>query len=110
MAYGINNPVALPNALIPVNNQGLPSPLSVDNSGNLRARLRSESVLGDLVVNQRWNQVELNFGAAGQLATATLITQYTANGGAIVQSNGMANLSTGVNAAGVAQLISVQSN
>ena len=109
MAYGIGS-TATVSATAPVLPQNSAAPLSIDCSGNQRVRLRSESVLGDVVANPRLNQVEVNFGVAGTLANPAIVTQFTSNGGSLTQATGMGIMSTGTNAAGTAQLVSVQSN
>ena len=66
--------------------------LHMDLLGNLRTRNRSESVLGDLIMIPRLNQIEINFSEGFDPGT---ITNTSSGGGSFVVSNGTSVYATG---------------
>jgi len=92
----------------PARLQGTQGLLSMDLGGNLRTRSRTEGVLGDVSTAARYNQCEINFGMGVIDAKLVTVTTDAHPYGSVVNSTGMAVVSTGANAAGFATAVSTQ--
>lgn len=80
--------------------------LHSDLQGNLRTRNRSESILGDLVVIPRLNQIEINFSESG--FNPDLITCTSSGGGGFTVANGTSIWFTGTAITGHAHGVTTQ--
>ena len=80
--------------------------LSTDLYGYLRVRDNSESILGDLVVVPRINQVEINFSSAFDSSILTIATSGT---GTATQGSGKASFSSGTGVTADSSGVSIQS-
>jgi len=104
---GTNNIGTLPaiatayRSVLTSGNQGS---LSMDLNGNLRTHSLAESVMGDIVSQERSNQVEVLFSSAFD---ATVITNTTTSTGTATQSSGQAVYATGVGTTANASAVTV---
>ncbi len=85
--------------------QNMLSHLQMDLFGNLRTRSRSESILGDLIVLPRLNQVEINFSEG---FNPDLVTSSSSGSGSFIQVDGAGEWHVGTGITGAASGISTQ--
>lgn len=97
-------PVSIARSYRPILTNGNQGSLITDLNGNLRTRNLAESVLGDIVSQERSNQVEVLFSSAFDTAITTISTTGT---GTATQSNGEAVFATGTGTTSNASAVTV---